>query len=63
MPAPAGSAWMTPAANYDAERQNAQLREMVLHQLFALRAVLEQLMRRAQYGERCIVVVGGDRFY
>lgn len=54
---------MTPAANYDAERQNAQLREMVLHQLFALRAVLEQLMRRAQYGERCIVVVGGDRFY
>lgn len=52
------------------ERQIALLRMQVTEQLAALKAWLEAHRHRAQYGERCSVVIGGthlvvngDRFY
>jgi hypothetical protein len=46
-----------------AEQYIALLTEQVMRQLEALTFCLRATLRRAQYGEKCIVVVNGDRFY
>ncbi len=57
----AGSARMTPTQQ--AERDIERLREVVIYQLAALTVRLRTTMRRAQYNERCIVLVNGERYW
>lgn len=52
---------MTPAQQ--AERHIALLRERVTEQMAALTVWLRATMRRAQYNERCIVLVNGERYW
>lgn len=55
---------MTPlAAAQLNERQNVLLREQVMHELLALRLMLEHLMRPTPPGVRAVARVGGDGFY
>jgi hypothetical protein len=46
-----------------AARDAAVIRERVMHELLALRLLLDHLMRRASPGQRAIVRVGGDGYY
>ncbi len=39
------------------------LRERVMHEMLALRLLLDHLMRRTTPGQRAIVRVGGDGYY
>jgi hypothetical protein len=52
---------MTPTQQ--AERDIERLREVVIYQLAALTVRLRTTMRRAQYNERCIVLVNGERYW
>lgn len=42
---------------------NEQLREEILRQLSVLTVWLRANMHRAQYNERCIVLVNGERYW
>lgn len=57
----AGSARMTPIQQ--SEHHIALLREQVTEQMAALTVWLRATMRRAQYNERCIVLVNGERYW
>lgn len=56
-----GSARMTPIQQ--SEHHIALLREQVTEQMAALTVWLRATMRRAQYNERCIVLVNGERYW
>lgn len=57
---------MTPTAKAttkEIKRDIAVLKEQVERQLDALSINLRATLNRAQFGERCIVVVDKDRYY